>query len=122
MSQILNAGGNVTSDTLIYDGSHELDARNVALTVNSGDTKAGGTVEKGQVIDFDSTAGTYSVHATGGTPAAVLAEEASYAEDDTSLTVTVYTTGTFRESEVVADPELTAADIDALQKNGIFLK
>lgn len=122
MSEILNQGGTVAYDGLIYDTTHAIDAKNVAIAVNGGETKASGTIERGQVIDFDATAGTYGIHAKAGSAAAVLAEDVSYAEDDTAITATVYITGTFRQSKVSADPELTAADIDALQKNGIFLK
>ena len=122
MSQILNRYGDVASDSLIYDNSHPIDAKNITLAVNGGETPDTGSVAKGQIIDFDAKAGTYSVHAKDGTPAAIAAEDITFAADDKAVVLTVYTTGTFFENKVIADPALTAADIDALQKNGIFLK
>lgn len=122
MSQILNRYGDVASDNLIYDNSHPIDAKNITLAVNGGETTDTGAVAKGQIIDFDAKTGTYGVHAKDGTPAAIAAEDITFAADDKAVVLTVYTTGAFFENKVIADPALTAADIDALQKNGIFLK
>jgi hypothetical protein len=107
----------VKSDTLIYDGSHPLDGSAYAVTV-PGD--AAGTIVKGQVIDVKD--GAYSIHAASGTPAAVAAEDVSYDGTEGTITVPVYTSGALRISEVVADPELTAADIETLREKGIILK
>lgn len=103
---------------LIYDAQHDIDAKNVTLTV---------AVEKetvlaaGQVLDFDATNG-WTVHAKDGVPAAILAEEVVLATDDTDVTVTAYISGDFHADRVTANPELTAANVEALRSKGIYLK
>lgn len=121
MSELLNRGGTIDYGNLIYDGSHDTDAKNIAITVNGGETKDEGVLNAGQVIDIDAN-GQFVVHATGGTPAYILAEDAEYASDDTAVTATVYISGTFRASKLIASPALTDADKVALQEKGIFLK
>ena len=104
-------------DSLLYDGRHPFDVSNVQVKLTP--TEAG-VIRRGQVIDCAN--GDYSIHAEGGEASAIVAESTSYAMDDTDVSVTVYTSGTFRASEVLAAPDLTDADVEALRGKGIYLK
>ncbi len=106
-----------TPDNLIYDSKHPIDAENLEVTL---DVSAAGTVKRGQIIDVSS--GAYSIHANGGTPSAVVAEDTDYAADDTKVVVPCFVSGTFRLSEIIADPDLTEANLELLRSKGIFLK
>lgn len=107
----------VDKDRLIYDAKHPIDAIIVQVSVPE---NTAGTIKRGQVIDHAD--GVYSIHASEGTPSMIAAEETSYAADDTSVPVTVYISGNFRASEVIADPEMTTEDMEALRGKGICLK
>lgn len=107
----------VGKDKLIYDATHPIDANAVLISV---DGETDGVIERGQLIDCNN--GTYSVHAEGGEVSAIVAESTPYTEDDTEVTVPVYISGTFRGSELKADPELTDADTEMLRGKGIYLK
>lgn len=107
----------VEKDKLIYDAKHPTDVANITVTVTPGEA---GEMKRGQIIDCKD--GKYSIHAENGEPSAVVAETAGYAADDTEIIVTVYTSGTFRASEIIADPELDTADAEALRGKGIYLK
>lgn len=109
----------VEGDRLLYDNSHPLDARNVSVVVPEG---SAGTLKRGQVMDFDSAKEKFSVHAAGGTASCILAEDATYAEDDTEVIAAVYMSGTFRKSACITDEELTEADGEVLRSKGIYLK
>ena len=119
MSVLNSEAYTMNKDNLVYDSKHPLDVANIEVTVPG--TEAG-TIERGQLIDYDDTDGTYSVHAENGKPSAIAAEETSYAADDTSALVTVYTSGSFRQSEVIAAPTITAAHLEILRSKGIYLK
>jgi len=108
-------------DNLIYDMSHPIDAKAVTLKVNaSGTTAKDGEVKRGQVLDVDD--GIYTVHATGGDASCIVAKDASYAADDTGITVSVYISGAFTGDALVASPALGAEDIENLRSKGIFVK
>lgn len=107
----------VEKDRLIYDALHPIDADTVPLSITP---ESNGVIERGQLIDCND--GTYSVHAEKGVASAIVAEDTSYASDDTEITVPVYISGAFRASEVKADSELTEADIETLRGKGIYLK
>lgn len=119
MSLLNKEAYTVTPDKLIYDSKHPIDSDAIAVSLGEG-AASDGTISRGQVIDVSS--GTYSVHANGGTPSAIAAEDTDYAEGATSVIVPVYTSGSFRESEVIADPALTEQNIETLRDKGIFLK
>lgn len=107
-------------DKLKYDMTHPFDASAVQLSVNKSGAAKEGMVKRGQVLDAED--GVYTIHTTGGTASCIAAEDVSYAADDTEITVPVYISGTFTGSELVADPELEAADLEALRSKGIFVK
>lgn len=107
----------VEKDRLVYDAKHPIDVTNVPVAVAPSDE---GEIKRGQVIDC--TNGVYGIHSESGDPSAIVAETTGYAADDTEIIVTVYTSGTFRACEVIANPELTTADIEALRGRGIYLK
>lgn len=107
----------VEKDRLVYDGKHPIDATAVQVTVES-DT--GGAVKRGQLLDFENEV--YSIHTEGGTPSAIVAEDAEYVSDDTEITVAVYTSGTFRASEIISGSEITVSDAENLRSRGIYLK
>lgn len=109
----------VGSDKLLYDNSHPFDAKNVSVTVPA---KTVGTLKRGQVMDFDSASGKYVVHAASGSVSGVLAEDASYAADDTEVIAAMYISGAFRKSACVTAVELTDADEETLRSKGIYLK
>lgn len=104
-------------DRLVYDAKHPKDAAAVRVAVSG---ESGGVIRRGQVLDFAD--GVYSIHAAGGTASVIAAEDTVYAQGDTEATVAVYTSGSFRASEVTADVELTVQDTEALRGNGIYLK
>ena len=107
----------VGKDNLIYDGSHDTDVKNVEVTVSK---EGGGVLLRGQILDF--AEGAYSVHAANGTANAIVAESMEYTEDDETVIVPVYISGTFRQSACLTDAELTVKDVEALRSAGIFLK
>lgn len=117
MSLLNNQAYAVEKDKLVYDAKHPIDVANIPVTVAPSDA---GEIKRGQIIDCKD--GDYSLHAEDGEPSAIVAETTSYAADDTEIVVTVYTSGTFRASEIIANPELTAADTEALRGKGIYLK
>lgn len=104
-------------DKLVYDAKHPVDGAAVRVKITATDS---GVIKRGQVLDC--AAGEYSVHAEGGSVSAIVAEDTSYAPADTEITVTVYISGTFRASEVIAEPKLTDEDIEAFRGKGIYLK
>lgn len=106
-------------DRLIYDAKHPIDAAAVRMQITA---EEGGTVKRGQVLDYADTDGKYRVHTEGGEARVIVAEDAEYAPEDTEITVVVYISGTFRASEVIAEPEITDSDIETLRGNGIYLK
>lgn len=107
----------VEKDKLIYDFRHPIDAVNLEVSVPA---ETAGEIKRGQVLDVAS--GVYGVHAKSGVPCAIAAEDTSYAADETKVTVSAYISGSFRISEVVANPELSASDLEALRSKGIYLK
>lgn len=110
------------SDKLIYDSSHEIDAGVFTVTLPM-ESKAAGTVKRGQIIYFDTTKKEYALKkGDDGVAAVIAAEDTSYAEDDTEVAVSAYTGGTFRESECISDGKLEADDIDTLRTRNIYLK
>ena len=112
----LNSSIKHYSDKLIYDSSHEIDAGVFTVTLPT-ESKAAGTVKRGQIIYFDTTKKGDDVVA-----AVIAAEDTSYAEDDTEVAVQSYISGTFRESECISDGKLEADDIDTLRIRNIYLK
>lgn len=104
-------------DKLVYDARHPIDAAAVQVTVTSDE---GGEVKRGQLLDYSD--GEYSIHSEGGEASVIVAEDTSYESDDSEITVAVYISGTFRTSEVIADPDITDADIETLRGKGIYLK
>ncbi len=107
----------VEKDRLIYDSRHPIDATAVQVSVTSG---AAGEISRGQLLDC--VDGIYSVHAEGGTASAIAAESVSYEAGDTDITVAVYISGSFRASQIIADPEITDTDRENLRDKGIYLK
>lgn len=107
----------VEKDKLVYDSKHPIDVANIPVTITPSDA---GEIKRGQILDCKD--GEYSLHAEDGEPSAIVAETTSYAADDTTVVVTAYISGSFRASEIVANPELTAADTEALRGKGIYLK
>lgn len=104
-------------DKLVYDAKHPIDAAAVQVTITADES---GVVKRGQLLDCKD--GEYSLHASDGEASAIVAEDTSYASDDTEITIVVYISGTFRTSEVIANPDITDADIEALRGKGIYLK
>ncbi len=81
--------------------------------------ESAGIVARGTVLSVDSSTGKYSVMASGGEAAAIVAQ----ATEATDTLVDVYVTGCFyRDLLTVAEGyELTAEDEFNLQKNGPIL-
>lgn len=104
-------------DKLVYDAKHPVDVKAVQVTITANEA---GKLKRGQLLDC--TAGEYSVHEEDGDASAIVAETTSYSSDDTAVTAVVYISGTFRTCEVIADPEITDKDIEALRGKGIYLK
>ena len=99
----LNSSIKHYSDKLIYDSSHEIDAGVFTVTLPM-ESKAAGTVKRGQIIYFDTTKKEYALKkGDDGVAAVIAAEDTSYAEDDT-------------------DGKLEADDIDTLRTRNIYLK
>lgn len=118
MAKALNrVVGDTEHDHLIYDGSHPIDVRNVVVTIAGGEA---GTLKRGQVIDYAN--GAYSVHQESGEVSSIVAETTEYAESDTEVVVSVYTSGTFRIGECITDVELTTADLETFRSKNIYLK
>lgn len=117
MSLLNNLAYTVEKDKLVYDSKHPLDAIAVPVVIESG---VDGVFERGQLLDFDNDA--YSIHTESGSPSAIVARNATYTSDDTEVVVAVYTSGTFRASEVISEPAITIADIEGLRSKGIYLK
>lgn len=117
MEQLNKTVYEVEPDRLIYDGKHPIDGTSITITT---DGKSEVKVKRGQVID--EAAGKYSVHAEGGKPAAIAAENITIAPGNTEAVVQAYISGPFREDAVIASPELTDADIQELRNKGIYLK
>lgn len=107
----------VSQDRLIYDASHPLDAAVVTFHTPDG---AEGCLKRGEVLDYSE--GKYVKHTSEGKPGAIVAENASYAADDTDISVTVYISGTFRHAECISDVALEEKDVVELRSNGIYLK
>lgn len=106
----------VKRDNLVYDSSHQIDAKNVTVTVPEG----AGVFRRGEILDFKD--GKYAAHSEGGTASVIVAECASYSENDTEVAVPVYISGAFRQSACITSVELTETDIEALRSKGIYLK
>lgn len=118
----LNSSIKHYSDKLIYDSSHEIDAGVFTVTLPT-ESKAAGTVKRGQIIYFDTTKKEYALKkGDDGVAAVIAAEDTSYAEDDTEVAVSAYTSGTFRESECISDGKLEADDIDTLRIEATYPK
>lgn len=117
MTELNKTAYEIEKDKLIYDSKHPVDVANVEVTLPG---TAAGDIERGQLLD--AADGVYTIHDENGEPSAIVAEPTSYAEDDTSIVATVYTSGSFRQSEVIASPKITAAHIDVLRCKGIYLK
>lgn len=117
MSLLNRPAYEVEKDNLVYDAKHPVDVKVVQVKVTADEA---GVIKRGQVID--SEAGEYSIHAASGEPCMIAEEDTSYAADDTEVAVLVYISGTFRASEVIANPELTDADIETLRIKNIILK
>ncbi len=109
----------VEKDDLIYDYLRLIDSKNVTVTLDGG---SDGCLERGQVIDFDSVSGSYKPHKSGGAANCIVAADTAYTSEDTEITVTVYISGNFRQSRVLADVSLTAADLESLRSFEIVLK
>ena len=107
----------VEKDRLIYDAAHPIDATTVQIAVPA---DGNGMIKRGQLLDC--TDGVYGIHAETGDPSAIVAEDTSYAADDTEVAAVVYISGSFRESEIFAEPGITAADKEVLRSKGIYLK
>lgn len=107
----------VQPDRLIYDGRHPVDAKNVVVSITAED---GGVIKRGQIID--EADGVYKLHAEAGVPSCIAAEDVEYVADDTDVIVPCYITGTYHADAVIASPELTESNVEALRANGIFLK
>lgn len=104
-------------EKLIYDKTYPIDADVVEVSITPG---SDGVIEFGQIIDCND--GNYSVHASDGIPSVIAAEDVSFTKTDSAVTVPVYISGAFRASEVIANPALTAADMEVLREKGIYLK
>lgn len=119
MSILNSPAYTVEKDKLIYDGTYPIDGDAVPVTIAAG---ADGRIYRGTLIDFDRESGEYTIHKEGGTPNRIVAEDTEYAAEDTAVVVSTYAGGTFRTSEIIAEPELQEADIETLRSLGIHLK
>lgn len=104
-------------DKLVYDTKHPIDATPVKVTITADES---GIVKRGQLLDYND--GEYSLHTEGGEASAIVAEDTSYEAKDTEITIVVYISGTFRTSEIIADPDITEVDVEVLRGKGIYLK
>ncbi len=117
---ILNSPAYVVGkDKLIYDGTYPIDGDSVPVTI-AADTD--GVIRRGTIIDFNGEKGEYTIHKEGGSPNRIVAEDTEYMAEDTEVVVPTYAGGTFRSSEITAEPELGEADIETLRSLGIHLK
>ena len=120
MTKILNEKvGNVLYDSLIYDGTHPIDGKNVTVTLPGG---TAGTIKRGQVLDLDASKNEYKVHAASGVVNCIVARDVGYTSEEKSVTAEVYLSGPFRQDTVVTDVELMAADVERFRSLGIYLK
>lgn len=119
MGNLINEAYTMKDSGLLYDASHQADGKIVTVSITKG---TAGTIEKGEVIDFDASTGEYSKHAAGKTVSVIAAEKVNYDEKAESAEVMVFTSGTFKKSAVVSDPALTEADVETFRSKGIFLK
>lgn len=117
--QLNNEAYEMKKDNLVYDLSHQRDARNISIAVTEGEN---GIIKRGQVIDYSETEGKYTLHTSEGMAAAITASDTFYTESDTEITVPVYISGTFRTQACITDTELTTKDIENLRSKGIYLK
>ncbi len=117
MSLLNNTAYKVEKDNLIYDSKHPVDVDNIVIKIAA---EEAGEIRRGQLIDYAN--GEYSVHAMGGEASCIAAETTSYAADDTEIIVPCYISGTFNTRAVTANPEVTAADVEALRSKNIYLK
>jgi hypothetical protein len=101
-------------DELIYDNSHEIDAKNVSVQVTGS-----GTLKRGQLLDIKD--GERERHVKDGEADAIVARDVAYTEDG-SVIASVYISGTFRTNRLVTDETLTDADVETLRGKGIYLK
>lgn len=108
----------MAKDKLVYDSKHPIDGKNVTVKITVSEA---GTIKRGQIIDLASD-GTYALHANNGDPCAIVAADADYKADDTTVVCEVYTSGAFRKSEIIATPDINTAGCDKLRARGIFLK
>lgn len=119
MTRNLNENiGEMKPDDLIYDATHQLDARVVEVEIASGGK--GGTLERGRVLDLKD--GAYAVHAEGGAANVIVAESTEYSGEDDAVSVSAYISGSFRQSALVSDVELVPGDIEKLREVGIIVK
>lgn len=109
----------IEKDKLIYDGTYPIDGDAVPVVITA-DTD--GVIRRGTIIDFNRESGEYTIHKEGGIPNRIVAEDAEYAAEDTAVVVSTYAGGTFRTSEIIAEPDLGEADIETLRGLGIHLK
>ena len=119
MSILNSPAYTVGKDKLIYDGTYPIDGNAIVLTITA---DADGVIKRGNVIDFDKDSEEYSLHKEGGVPSCIVADDTEYSAEDTAVVVPSYISGTFRASEVIADPELNEADVETLRSVGIHLK
>lgn len=118
MATSLNTVEETPLDNLIYDHYRLLDAKVVEVKVTGGP----GTLQRGQIIDFDESKKEYSAHAAAGKANCIVAENTEYTAEDTKIPVTVYISGNFRKSCVVSAVDLDAADEENLRTKEIVLK
>lgn len=104
-------------DNLIYDMRHPIDATTVQASIEA---EENGIIRRGQILDYIN--GSYKIHEEGGVASVIVAENTSYAADENEVVIPVYIRGSFRASEVIAIPEITAEDIETLRSRGIYLK
>lgn len=109
----------VEPDHLIYDRYRLIDSWTIPVTVSSG---TAGTLQRGQVVDFNAETGIYELHKEGGVAKCIVARNTVYTEDETEVATHVYISGDFRASACVTDVELTMGDIEHLRDSGIVLK
>lgn len=119
MSVLNGPAYGVEKDKLIYDNTYPIDGDVVPVNITA-DTS--GVIERGTVIDFDESNGEYTLHKASGKPSRIVAENTEYEAEDATAVVPTYAGGTFRASEIIADPDLDEADVEELRKVGIHLK
>lgn len=119
----LNESQTTSNNNLIYDSEVPVEYENLTLTISPSED---GEISKGQVIDvaFDDETGeaAYSVHAASGVPCAVVAKAEPYVSTDTSVVVSVFTSGNLKADKIVTAVDLTDEDVNNLRMVGITLK